>query len=97
MNSLPRHVLSVSSQYIVPQNASWSENRVDGIKGARDQKTRVETDVEYRETSAFDWARVCMIGDESTNDGTQGAEIPISSVGSPPTKSSVPSQVSVVV
>ena len=72
------------------QDPERSENDQGGVKGDPEQKIRVEVDAKYRDPSVFDWARVCMIGRGSAEDGTQDA-------GRKPTKASMLNQVGVMV
>ena len=82
--------LPAMSESATAQDPEWSENGQGGVKGDQEQKIRVEVDAKYRDPSVFDWARVCMIGNESTEDGTQG-------IGRKPTKASMLNQVGVMV
>ena len=79
-----------TSESTISQDSERSGNGQGGLKGDQEQKIRVEVDAKYRDPSVFDWARVCMIGSESAEDGTQGT-------GTKPTKASMLNQVGVMV
>ena len=81
--------LPATYQSPVSQDANWRENGQEGIKGHQEQKIRVEIDAKYRDPSVFDWARVCTIGNDDMEDGTQG--------GGEPTKDPVLSQVGIMI
>ena len=82
--------LPATSESAIPRDPEWTENDQGGAQGDLEQKIRVEVDATYRDPSVFDWARVCMIGGESTADGAQSTD------GKPP-KASVLNQVGVMV
>ena len=89
--------LSATSGSVISWDADWSENGQGEVDGVQEQKIRVEVDAKYRDPSVFNWAKVCMIGGENMEDGTQGAEVPISSAGKEPTKDSILNQVGVMI
>ena len=80
-------------QFAISQNANWSESEQGGVKWTREQKIRVEVSAEYRDTSAFDRARVCMIGGEIM----EGRTVPTSTTGGNTTGDSTPKQIGVMV
>jgi len=82
--------LPATPESATTQDPEWNENGQGGVNGDQEQKIRVEVDAKYRDPSVFDWARVCMIGSESMEDGTQDA-------GRKPTKASMLNQVGVMV
>lgn len=88
--------LPVTSESIL-RDVEWSENGQRDLREAREQKIRVEVYAEYRNPSVFNWARICMIGGESMEDGTQGAEAPASHTGGEPVKDSILSRVGIMI
>ena len=85
--------LPATSQFAIPQDADRSESDQGGVKWTREQKIRVEVNAEYRDTSVFDWARVCMIGGKIMEDRS----VPTSTTGGNTTGDSTPKQIGVMV
>ena len=88
--------LPVTSESIL-RDVEWSENGQRELREAREQKIRVEVYAEYRNPSVFNWARICMIGGESMEDGTQGAEVPTSHTSGEPVKDSILSRAGIMI
>ncbi|KAF9647708.1 hypothetical protein BDM02DRAFT_3187703 [Thelephora ganbajun] len=76
---------------------SLFEDGQRGVGTIREQKINVEVNTEYRDPSIFDWARVCIIGGENTEDGTQGAGVASPTTSGELTRDSVFSKVGVMV
>jgi len=85
--------LSTTPQFATSRNADWSGSDQGGVKWTREQKIRVEVNAEYRDTSVFDWARVCMIGRGIMEDRS----VPTSTTGGNTTGDSTPKQIGVMV
>jgi hypothetical protein len=85
--------LPATSRFAISQNVDRGVDGQGGVGWARDQKIRVEVNAEYRDTSIFDWARVCMINGETLEDGT----VPTFSAGRKTTKDSILKQAGVMV